>query len=791
MHKLYKITIAFLIIILQGAAAVMAQSTSGKISGKITTSDGQPAPGVTVTVKETNRSTSTNAHGDYTITNIKAGTYTLLTSLIGTRAEQKTITVIAGQTTTEQFTLSESASELKEVTITHSRTINKKPVNIGKMNVAPMDLPQSIVTIGQDVIEQQQAIRLSEVIRNVNGVYLYSSRGGSQETFAARGYNFSSTNTFKNGFRSNSGVMPEMSSLEKVEVLKGSAALLYGNVAPGGILNLVTKKPKFEQGGAVSMVAGSYNLYKPSIDVYGPVSSKVAYRINGTFEDAKSYRNVVNQKRYYVNPSVLYKISDRTNILIEADYLHHDFVPDFGTGQTNNSVFTGVPRNAYLGASWSNATTQQATGTATINHDWSRPLGKTRSWENYVTGQVNLTGQFNTGFVKHNLLVGSDVDRYKNTNYTYSVSNQYLDQNYQLKSTNYDVSNIFDQGKYALRSDIPVMNAFNQTLTPTDRFGFYVNDLISLSEKFKVLAGLRYSYQYAAPVKTTAYYNNGTYNEDGVIGYAVNGKADKAFSPRVGLVYKPAANTSLFASYSNSFVVNTGTDNNADANQRQTLDPSIIDQYEAGIKNEFFNGSLSVNATVYRIKNNNLAQTAPFLSDGITPNTNTNIKILTGETQSDGVELDVAGHPLQGLDVLAGYSYNHARYTKTPNSTGSFVTGQPLLNAPKHTANTSVFYTFSSGDVKGLKAGVSAFYLGKRWAGFNNTIGQAASLGNRLVPVSGFTTVDVSLGYTFRKVSLLGKVSNIGDVLNYNVHENYSVNPIAPRQFIATATYRF
>ena len=111
---------------------------------------------------------------------------------------------------------------------------------------------------------------------------------------------------FKNGSRVNSGAMPEVSSLESVEILKGSAAILYGNVAPGGILNMITKKPKFDFGGEVSLRAGSYNLIKPAIDIYGPLSNKIAYRVNGTFESADSYRDQVSSKRYYINPSLLF-----------------------------------------------------------------------------------------------------------------------------------------------------------------------------------------------------------------------------------------------------------------------------------------------------------------------------------------------------------------------------------------------------------------------------------------------------------------------------------------------------
>lgn len=135
---------------------------------------------------------------------------------------------------------------------------------------------------------------------------------------------------------------------------------------------------------------------------------------------------------------------------------------------------------------------------------------------------------------------------------------------------------------------------------------------------------------------------------------------DNAFSPRIGVVYKPGNNTSVFASYSNSFVVNTGQDIYGAA-----LEPSLIDQYEVGVKNELLNGRLSANVTLYRILNNNLAQTAPFLLNGQS-NVNTAIKMLTGQTTSDGVEVDLAAHPVQGLDVVAGYSYN---YIGTPKPT--------------------------------------------------------------------------------------------------------------------------
>jgi Outer membrane receptor for ferric coprogen and ferric-rhodotorulic acid len=261
-------------------------------------------------------------------------------------------------------------------------------------------------------------------------------------------------------------------------------------------------------------------------------------------------------------------------------------------------------------------------------------------------------------------------------------------------------------------------------------------------------------------------------------------QTNSAFSPRIGLVYRIKPTVSLFASYSNSFALNNGLDiyNNV-------LSPSIIDQYEAGIKNIFLNGKLTLNLTAYKIVNNNLAQTAQLDRNGL-PNNNSNLKELTGQTTSNGVELDIMGNFLKGLSVIAGYSYNDMHYTKTPGTKGSYVTGERLVNTPAHTANATVFYTFNHGALNGLKIGAAVFYVGDRFGGWNNTIDQAQNY-SRLIPVDAFTTFDVSAGYSIKRFSLLAKLSNLGNTYNYYVHENYSINPIPPRQFVTTVAYKF
>ena len=691
---------------------------------------------------------------------------------------------------------------LKEVIVTANK--EKKPVSALRSGLKPMDTPQSVQVIGAEIIGQQQSIRLSDVVKNVNGVYVGSARGGAQESFYSRGYDMSANNMFKNGFRYNAGSIPEVSSLEKVEVLKGSAALLFGNVAPGGILNMVTKSPSFKKGGEISMQMGSYSFYKPSIDIYGPLNNTIAYRFNGSYENSESFRDVVKRERYYVNPSVLFKVSGKTEITLQGDYLHDDWTPDFGTGIIGKEI-VDLPRNLYLGADWSNGQTKQSSVSGLVNHqfsknwklnfntsfqnysrtskgtervqpaangDWNRPLGQNKNLEQIIGEQLSLQGCFTTGKIKHQLFTGVDFENSFAQAYTFTFS-----------PTTYGSGNIFDFENFNQGTGIPDGTNTRIVKTTTNRFGVYAQDLISITEQFKVLAGLRWSWQ-EAQVDTHDLTKNP------VVITEANTLKDLAFSPKLGLVFQPTKNMSLFASYANSFTPNTGTTVEGDA-----IEPSIIDQFEVGVKKDFWRGILSTNVTLYQIVNSNLAQTAQFKADG-SDNTDTSIKVLSGETTSKGIEIDITAKPTAGLNITAGYSYNDMRYTKTSGLNGSFIEGDRLVRTPANTANLSFFYTLPSGVLKGVSFGTMANYIGNRVGGWNSQIvinptTQVQTINDREIPLEGYTTIDLSAGYEWKQFSILCKLSNITNELNYTVHENYSVNPIAPRQVMTSIKYKF
>ncbi|QZK89788.1 TonB-dependent receptor [Flavobacterium sp. CHNK8] len=729
---------------------------------------------------------------------------------------------------------------LKEVVVSSNK--EKKTISALRSGLKPMDTPQSLQVIGSEIISQQQSIRLSDVIKNANGIYVGSARGGAQESFFSRGYDMSGNNMFKNGFRYNGGSIPEVSGLEKVEFLKGGSALLYGNVAPGGILNLVTKTPKFTAGGELSMQMGSFSYYKPSIDFYGPLSKSIAYRVNASYEKSESFRNFVKNDRIYINPSLLFYISDKTQITVQGDYLSADWTPDFGTGIVGKEILN-TPRNINFGALWSRGNTKSSSASILVNHainddwklgfntsfqsynrtqkstaqlsnlaytttngvqqiNWKRGLTQADAAEKIFADQLSLQGTFTTGKIKHQLFTGVDYEDSSAPSYTFGffASAKPAD----LITTETTAINLLNYNYNTQSLDVPFPSRVTQLAnTSTQRFGVFAQDLISINDYFKVLAGIRWSWQ-QNDATTTREVIERINNVNTITTTYENAKpvtsgktVNRAFSPKAGIVFQPNKEVSFFASYSNSFTPNTGT-----TVDLKPLDPSIIDQYEVGIKKDFWKGILSTNVTVYQIENNNLAQTAQFGADGVTPNVDTNRRELVGATKGKGLEIDIIAKPIEGLNINAGYSFNETKISKSSGTSGSFVVGDLFVRTPKNTANLSFFYKVPSGKLKGFTIGAMGNYIGNRLGGWNDRYvwtevtpattpkTYTVKIEDRDIPLKGYITVDASLGYEWNKISLLCKLSNITNELNYTVHENYSTNPIAPRQIMAILKYK-
>ncbi|MDV3954590.1 TonB-dependent siderophore receptor [Elizabethkingia anophelis] len=712
--------------------------------------------------------------------------------------------------------------QIEDINLHKTGNPNKaKPLST-KSNLTVMETPQPIAIVTHEIIEQQQAKQLSDVLQNVNGIYVTSSRGNSQDSFGGRGFILGNDNILKNGARVNSGVFPEVSGLERVEVLKGANAMLYGNTAAGGIINMVTKKPRFQTGGSFSLSGGSWNTYKPTFDVYGPISKDAAFRLNGTYETAKSFRDHVSSEKIYLNPSILFNIGKKSQLIVEGDYLINNFTPDFGIGSITNkdgsySMNTLLPRNAFLGANWQYQDVKQASTNITFNHqisnnwslnvitsyqnytkdyfstervqweydknnrlNWKRPLNKTYNEQNYTSFQANVNGEFNTGKINHKVLIGADSDYGTADSYTYfnPSNNKTYGTGYIYGTGGGNGILYLDDTSTWSSGSIPASVIQDRNRIRTRRVGIYVQDFISLTKEFKVLAGLRWSYIQNMPTINTNFRTNTKKLVDN------SSTSDQALSPKVGLVYMPNDNLSLFATYTNSFSANTGYDIN-----RSTLKPTTIDQYEVGVKKNLWNNAIAVNLSAYQILYKNYYQTAE-LNAGGQPNSDPNMKEFAGKMRSRGVELDITGNPSKNLSLIGGISYNNSVYLDTLDNFG-YVENQRIVRTPATTANLSAFYTLPK-YIKGLKIGASFYYIGDRLAGWNDTKATNNSRNgvSRIFTLKDYTTFALSMGYDWKKFSIQAKVNNLFDTVNYNVHENYSVNPIAPRNYYFTLTYR-
>ncbi len=296
--------------------------------------------------------------------------------------------------------------------------------------------------------------------------------------------------------------------------------------------------------------------------------------------------------------------------------------------------------------------------------------------------------------------------------------------------------------------------------------GIYVQDLISITEQVKLLAGIRNTHQRN---ESSVYYFAKDSTTESTKNYS-------AWTPRIGLVYQPTPHISVFASYANSFSINNGIDTLG-----SPLPPSYINQYEAGIKTDLFHKNISANITFYRIVNSNLAQTI-LPANPQYPNA----QELAGEVTSKGLELDISTRAYQGFSLLAGYSYNDTRYTQS----NTYIVGSRLRYNPQHTANISIRYAFDKSHLlKGWQLGCTAFYTGERVAGRSTRL-TVSNDDHKLMSVPDFTQFDITMGYVKDRIGLRCKIANLLNVRSYYIHDDNSVNPIAPRQFTATLSYQ-
>lgn len=652
---------------------------------------------------------------------------------------------------------------------------------------------QSISVLSDKVIQKQGSLNLSDATRNVVGVSTFATYGGASESLSARG--FRGIPILKNGVRLHSdfrgqGSLTDVQGIESIQVIKGSAAVSQGVGndigSAGGTVNIATKTPHFKNSADLSLRVGSWGLVRPTFDLQGAPSKKVALRLNGAFERSDSYRKYVSKDRFYINPSMAWRLSPKTTIIVEMDYLHDSRTPDRGTvnlaADSINALYD-MPHDKFLGFKSDRVFTNQTTYSVRLNHQLSdklslrvaavgaalnvdntgastsklyknreynmlsRSLGRSLRSDQNQTVQIDLVGRdVFTGPIKHTFQVGLDFKRSRVSTTSY-------------KSVVVDTINVISDFSNLLPGDI-ALEALNPTSSSSYSYGLMAQDVVSFNKYIKAVVGVRYSY--------------GNSTDDSSAG-ATSGDA---FNPMAGLIITPFKDFNIFGSYTNT------TDLRSAANLKTDGTPigeSRTEQFETGIKSEWLNRNLRLNVTLFSVMNRNLAyQTYDEAGQS------TGRYEEAGNLKRKGLEVELTGNPLPYLQLIMGYALLDARYQNSP----AYVDGSAPMNAPKHTANGWIYYTSSFG----LNLGVGAYYVGRRPVNdyTKKTTHINTTPGVKPFDMDAYTTLNATVGYAYKKASLNLIFNNILNTLGYSsYYRGGYINPIDPFNLSATVSYRF
>jgi iron complex outermembrane receptor protein len=641
------------------------------------------------------------------------------------------------------------------------------------------DLPQSVRVITGDLLKDVGVTTLAGALDLASGISRQTNFGGMWDSYAMRGFtgdpNYGS-DYMVNGFNSSRGYngVRDGANTNTIEVLKGPASALYGRGEPGGTINITTKKPRFDPAYVVDFSVSSYQTYRTAVDLTGPLSDTMAYRLNAAHEQGNSFRDTVEFKRSIVAPSLIWLLGDATTISYEIEAIKQQAPYDRGVVAVRG-VLGLIPNSRFLGEPSDGPNTIKSLGHQVfvqheLNEKWSlqsgfshrhssiegfsteannvEPDGRTvrrqRRYKNSegtdISGRVELLGKFATGAIGHSVLFGADA--YK-----------YTDHRINLRR-NPSVSN-----PYAIDIYNPVYGGVAAPLLPSSdvsgdqrAHGLYVQDQVDLSKQWKATVGLRHDS-----------------SDQTVVNNLLARSSEQslsATSPRGGIVYQPVPTVSLYANVGKGFRPNSGisVDNKAFPAEESR-------SYEIGSKLETADGKVSGTLALYKITKANVLTVNPA---------NTDFSVAAGEVASKGLELDVSGEFARGWRVSAAYAYTDARVTRGDNT---IRTGSQFPNVPRQSANLLISPTFVLGSGRAsLGAGLN--YVGER----RGDVGFSSDF---MLPA--YTTARLISSYSPNKrLRLSLNVENLFDKAYYaSSYSQVWVAPGTARTVTANVQYKF
>ncbi|MBF4516812.1 TonB-dependent receptor [Flavobacterium sp. ANB] len=786
----------------------MLGQETGKVTGKVILSGNTPAENISVSLKGTKYNTVTNEHGLYEIKNVKPANYTIVVKSVGIRPIEENIVVTGKQTTTKNFSLSETQEDLDEVVITKNKYKQDKPSLSLRLQTPVLEIPQNIQIISGQTLKDQQITSMSDgVIRNVSGAVRLEHWGDLYTNITMRG---SQIQAFRNGFNVVSSfwgpLTEDMSFVDHIEFVKGPAGFMLSSGDPSGLYNVVTKKPTGVTKGEVSVLGGSYDFYRVSLDLDGKLDKKgkLLYRFNGAAQQKGSHRPFEHNNRYVLAPVISYQLDDKTKITAEYNFQYANmtevgsyyvFGADSGGYATMPVDFTmtqpGLPdtniqdhsgyfmfehkfddnwkltaQTSYFKyiqqgySSWPGVV-----GPGPVDRDFNgipegtlaageiiRNVGIWDAESNMYLGQIFLNGKFNTGPITHKVLGGIDLG---NKDYMADWGQSHdldtVDNPFDVNNPNYGTPS---NGLPNFDHETPLSQRAGGIMTSEYAAGYAQDELGFFQNKLRVTLAARYTW-----ISQTSWGET---------------QADSHITPRAGISFSVTDNLAVYGLYDQAFLPQSGIIANGDK-----VKPLTGSNIEFGIKKDWFDGSWNTSVSAYRIVKENELTADPDNGP------NDIYKIVLGEKRAQGVEFDVRGKLFDGLNLIANYAFTES--VVTSSAIKGINVGDIVPGYAKHTANAWLNYTVQSGVIKGFGASIGGTFLDGRQT-------DTWSVGLQKLP--SYFKLDGGLSYETGKIKVTANVFNILDKYLYSGSYYSYLNAYywqteQPRNFRVGLTYKF
>ena len=589
-----------------------------------------------------------------------------------------TITVLAGASSADQAT----TSGYQPLT-SSSATLTTMPL---------LDIPQVVNTVSDKVLEDQHTTTLDEALYNVSNVVQTNTLGGTQDAFVRRGFGANRDGSIMtNGLKT---VLPRSfnAATSRVEVLKGPASTLYGILDPGGLINVVTKRPQTTFGGSLSATSSSFGGGTGEVDVTGPIEgTRLAYRLVGEYQNEDYWRNFGKERSTFISPSLTWFGDDAT---VSVLYSHRDYNTPFDRGtifDLNTKKAVNVSRETRFDEPFNITDGQsdlaQLNAEYRLNSAWTATFDYNFSQDKYSDNQSrvmayatttgNLTRRVDATqgstqrmhSTRADLQGNVDIAGFYNEILTgVSYENYDLLRTDMIRCKNVKDFNIYNPS-YGNASKCTSVSASDSDQTiRQESYSAYVQDALYLTDKWIAVAGIRYQYY-------TEYAGKGrpfNVNTD---------SSDEQWTPKFGLVYKLTPSISLFGNVAQSFMPQYSI-----ASYIGDLPPETSTAWEVGAKFDLFDG-ITANLSLFDIHKRNVMY-SEIVGDETVAKT-------AGRVRSQGVEMDIAGALTSNMNVIASYSYTDAKVLEDPA-----YAGKPMPNVPRHTG--SVFLTY---DIRNMPGG--------------------------------------------------------------------------------------